>query len=371
MKILIAGDFCPQNRVASLIEQKKFEDVLSGVKEITAQADYSIVNFECPVTCGNESPISKQGPNLHCTPEGIEAVYWTGFNAVTLANNHFLDYGAQGVKNTLDYCKNSGIDVCGGGMTLSDASKILFKEINGKRLAVINCCEHEFSISTPTTAGSNPLNPVQQYYAIKEARQHADFVLVITHGGHEMWQLPSPRMKETYRFFIDAGADAVVNHHQHCFSGYETYNGKPIFYGLGNFCFDRPSHKNDIWNYGYMVMIDFENEYTFTIFPYKQCGESPCVSIIPQTNISAAIDKLNTVILDEKEFKRETDNYYRRASLGIKLAFEPYRGRILNKLYRMGILPSFLSKSKKLRLRNLIDCEAHRDKTIYLFTQQL
>jgi poly-gamma-glutamate synthesis protein (capsule biosynthesis protein) len=45
-------------------------------------------------------------------------------------------------------------------------------------------------------------------------------------------------MVETYRFFIEAGADAVVNHHQHCICGYEVYKGKPIFYGLGNFCFD-------------------------------------------------------------------------------------------------------------------------------------
>lgn len=51
------------------------------------------------------------------------------------------------------------------------------------------------------------------------------------HGGHEHYQLPSLRMQETYRFFIDAGADVVVNHHQHCFSGYEIYNNKYIFMG--------------------------------------------------------------------------------------------------------------------------------------------
>lgn len=43
-------------------------------------------------------------------------------------------------------------------------------------------------------------------------------------------------MQEIYRFFVDIGADAVINHHQHCYSGYEVYKEKPIFYGLGNFC---------------------------------------------------------------------------------------------------------------------------------------
>ena len=134
---------------------------------------------------------------------------------------------------------------------------ILYKEIGDKKLAVINCCEHEFSIATETTAGSNPLNPISQYYAIKEAKEKADYVLVIVHGGHEHYQLPSTRMQETYRFFIDVGADAVVNHHQHCYSGYEYYNGKPIMYGLGNFCFDEGLKKTKQWHEGYIVEISF------------------------------------------------------------------------------------------------------------------
>ena len=51
---------------------------------------------------------------------------------------------------------------------------------------------------------------------VEEAKKKADFVLVIVHGGSEHFQLPTPRMQATYRFFVDAGADAVVNHHQHC-----------------------------------------------------------------------------------------------------------------------------------------------------------
>ena len=87
----------------------------------------------------------------------------------------------------------------------------------------------------------NPLLPIQQFYKIQEAKENADYVLVIVHGGIEHYQLPTSRMIETYRFFIDAGADAVVNHHQHCYSGYERYKSKPIIYGLGNLLFDNPN----------------------------------------------------------------------------------------------------------------------------------
>ena len=238
MKILIAGDFCPQERVCASFEKGDFASVLREVKNSLSLVDYSIVNFECPITKGKELPIKKCGPNLRCSSKGIEAISWVGFNCVTLANNHFLDYGESGVVNTIQVCSEFGIDIVGGGKNLQEASQILYKKIAGKILAIINCCEHEFSIATEKSAGANQLNPIRQYYTIKKARSEADFVLVIVHGGHEYYQLPNARMHETYRFFVDAGADAVVNHHHHCFSGSEVYNGKPIFYGLGNFCFD-------------------------------------------------------------------------------------------------------------------------------------
>lgn len=90
MKILIAGDFCPRDRVAALFEKGDFASVLGEVKEVVSHADYSIVNFECPVIKGGVKPIEKLGPNLQCSEKGMEAIKWAGFDCVTLANNHFL-----------------------------------------------------------------------------------------------------------------------------------------------------------------------------------------------------------------------------------------------------------------------------------------
>ena len=130
-----------------------------------------------------------------------------------------MDFGTVGVQNTLQAVDAVGLDHMGGGMNLSDASAVLYKEIKGVKIAFVNCCEHEFSIATDTSAGANPLNVVQLWYTIREAKSVANKVIVIVHGGHELFQLPSPRMQETYRFFVDAGASAVINHHQHCYSG--------------------------------------------------------------------------------------------------------------------------------------------------------
>lgn len=366
MKILIAGDFCPRDRVASLFEEKKYGIVLDDVHNLISSSDYSIVNFECPVVSSNAKPIVKQGPSLGCTPKGVESLKYAGFDCVTLANNHFLDYGNDGVAETIATLEKYKIDHVGGGQNLQEASKILYKDINGKRLAIVNCCEHEFSIASEDKAGSNPLQPTHQYYAIKEARGCADRVLVIVHGGHEHFQLPSPRMVETYRFFIDAGADAIVNHHQHCYSGYEVYQGKPIFYGLGNFCFDLPSMHSGKWTEGYMVTIDFSNEIpAFNIHPYTQCAERASVQLLPENAFDENIKELNKTISTPDDLKSIVDKYYDTCADQYRRIFEPIRNRfILGAIHRKWI-PSLIGKERLMAAYNFIFCEAHRDKLMH------
>lgn len=366
MKILVAGDFCPSDRVKSAFEQEEFDKVLGGIKPVIESADYSIVNFECPVVKGGEKPISKVGPNLQCSERGLEAVKYAGFNCVSLANNHFYDYGDEGVANTLEVCKKNAIDFVGGGNDLNEASKTLYKQIEGQTLAIINCCEHEFSIATKTTAGSNPINSIQQYYAIKEAREKADYVMLIVHGGHEHFQLPSPRMVETYRFFIDAGADVVVNHHQHCYSGYELYRGKPIFYGLGNFCFDSPKRHSGIWTEGYVVIIDFNNDMpTFQLFPYKQCTDNPVIELCLQDAFNEKLKELNSIIADPVTLQTAIDKYYLSCVNQYANLFEPIHNRFYFAAKLRGWLPSFISKNRKYLAENYILCESHRDKLLY------
>lgn len=362
--MLIAGDFCPQDRVATLIEQGDYSSVFGDISEYTKQADYSIVNLEAPVVETNVQPIEKCGPNLKCSAKAVKALKYAGFDMVTLANNHFYDYGNEGCKQTLEACENEGIAVVGGGINITDASRIAYKEIKGVKVAFINCCEHEFSIATEISAGSDPLNPIQQYYAIQEAKQHADKVIVIVHGGHEHYQLPSPRMKDTYRFFVDAGADAVINHHQHCFSGYEVYKDKPIIYGLGNFSFDWPQFRDDIWNDGYMVMlnIDKENVWIESI-PYIQGNEQAGVKVLDERKeFDSKIEALNAIIEDDIKLKKEHEKWMKKTSSGYRLTLEPYQGKFLSSLYHRNLLPSFLTKRRCLRILGYIDCESHLDR---------
>ena len=124
MKVLVAADYCPQGRMSELFEQEEYAMVFSGIRDVVLSAHYSIINLECPVVSeSNATPIEKCGPNLRCEQKGIKAIRWAGFDCVTLANNHFLDYGDNGVSRTLEVCENNGIETVGGGMDLMEASK--------------------------------------------------------------------------------------------------------------------------------------------------------------------------------------------------------------------------------------------------------
>jgi len=362
--ILIAGDFCPHDRLVSLLETERYSEVFDGVRDVINNSDYSIVNFETTIADKKNDPaIKKAGPALCTTNKAIEALKYAGFNCCTLANNHFYDYGQKGVENSIKALSTQGLDYVGAGNNLEEASTVLFKKIGGKRIAIINCCEHEFSIATKTTAGCNPLNVIQQYSAIKNAKTNADYVIVIVHGGLEHLQYPSVRMKEAYRFFIDAGADAVINHHQHCYLGMEEYKGRPIFYGLGNFCFDWDGKRKEIWNEGYMVKLVLDTDIQYEVIPYIQCDEKPTVELLDEVKKSSFYEvftKLSVDYCDNEKLELVNREFAEKMKNRYNMIFEPYSGRISWALYFRSLLPSFAKKNIETKI-NFIECESHRD----------
>lgn len=372
-EIIIAGDLCPKSRTAQLFDESRYSDVFGEVKTVIESADYALVNLEAPIVYGNANPINKIGPNLKCNEKVIEAIKFAGFKGVTLANNHFYDYGEEGVLKTISELENNGIDYLGAGRNLDEAKRTLFKEINGESFAFINCCEHEFSIATDTSAGSNPIDVIGQYYAIKDAKLKAQHVIVIVHGGIEMYQLPTPRMVKTYRFFIEAGADAVINHHQHCFSGYEYYRGKPISYGLGNFCFDWLGKRQEIWKEGYMARLTFiQGKTKIECIPYRQCGEKPAVLLtaIDKINFETKIKGLCDVIADDNKLQAEYQQFLNRTWKNYDMV-NPYSNRYLNWLSRKGFLPSMMPSRRLLSILNAMRCESHYDRFVYTLMSKI
>src|SRR5574344_1188098 len=148
ISVLFAGDYCPSNRINPILEREQYNEIFKDIRSYILDNDYSIVNFETCIANETSKPIDKCGPNLKTTEKAVESLKWAGFKCVTLANNHFRDYGDDAVVNTINLLNANGIDNVGGGKNANEASKILYKTIGDETLAIINACEHEFSIAT-------------------------------------------------------------------------------------------------------------------------------------------------------------------------------------------------------------------------------
>ncbi len=376
ISLFVLGDFYPQENICSRLNDY---DVLDSSNEwltnYTKKSDLSIVNLECPITKHNKV-ISKTGPALNGDVCGLEFFKKIGCNLVTTANNHIMDYGKDGLEDTLNYLNDYEIDFIGSGLNKNDSKKPKYFSKNGMKIAILNFTENEWSTSiNDNDPGASSLNEISNFYDIQEAKKNADKIIVITHGGNEMYNLPSPRLKELLRFFIDAGADAVINHHTHCVSGYETYKEKPIFYSLGNFIFENTKNTNPAWNIGMGVKLIFsKNDIKFEIKYFKQCYNSNLL-LQELTNeetqqIILETDKLNKIIISDDLLKMEFNKWVQKNVKQYNSYLEPQNLKIISSLQNRNYFPSFWSSKKRKYLLNLIRCEAHREVVIKILKNE-
>lgn len=358
MRIVFAGDFSLQGRwnecrEAALIEQALGEPI----KDLLRKADHAAVNWEGASTQLTKG-ILKDGPCLKNAPEVLPALKEVGFDIVTLANNHVGDYSFDGVMDTVRACQEAGFKTVGAGANLKEAETPLIVE-GDCTAAIINVCESEALIATPTTPGLAPIDLISLHYTLNDLRKKVDFIIAVVHGGCEHYPLPTPEMQRRYRYFVELGADAVIGHHQHCFSGYEVYKGAPIFYGIGNFLFDGKKGVGDAWNEGYLVQLTLDNGVGFELYPYRQCGEELGFVLLEKDAYSDRIRELNTIIGDEELLQKVFDKYV--GSKRPLSVFLPYSNHYLTELYKRGWLPSCLSERKLAKMISRIKCEAHNE----------
>jgi len=375
MNILISGDFVIADEYANneLIDQH--------VVDLFQQADFRIVNLEAPLTANEpKNKILKTGPHLRMSENTILSyLKQLKVNAVTLANNHILDYGAKGLNDTFELLDKNKINYVGAGSNLSEAAKHLTLEKEGLRIAILNFCENEWSIAKPDSSGANPLNIIDNTNQIRIAKATHDKVVCIIHGGHEYYHLPSPRMQKQYRFYADNGADAIVGHHTHCIGGYEIYNDVLIIYSLGNFLFTMTS-KSECSYTGLVLQLQLKvhSPISFELFPVKQSTKSFFTTLIEKEekhNIEQDILALNKIIADESTLKLKWEEFILLRSRSYLNYLSPVFG--IKNRYIQFILNYFrfnrflLTKNSLKFFLNLMRCESHADLTKEILSRKL
>jgi len=373
MRVLVVGDFVPAGRLAGLATTDPGEFFGKFAKTI-GKADLAVVNLEAPL-CEPLQAIEKTGPNLHAGRETAEFVANAGFHLATLANNHIFDFGEKGLESTMAALDELNIAHVGAGADFEQAAEPYFAECDGMRLAVLNFAENEWSTTRGSSAGACPIDPVANFRAIRDAARQADHVIVICHGGHEMYALPSPRMKQLFRFYVEAGASAVVNHHTHCMSGYEMFNGAPIFHSIGNFLLDRKSLRAGPWTQGMAVeLICSDDKLDYEIHLFDQCTDDTLFRLCDAKTRAERIDnleKLNQIIRDDEQLENSFQSYSEMQARQYLRYLEPTHSRLILGAQNRGLIPSLLSKRQKRLLLNVIRCEAHRDLVIEMLERDV
>jgi hypothetical protein len=374
MDILIGGDFYVSDNFAGhdLVDQE--------VTRLFGQAGYRVLNLEMPLTediQGNK--IFKTGPHLRSSPgTALPFLKKLKVDLVSLANNHILDYGEKGLSDTLTTLDKNGIGHLGAGTDIDSASRPFVVEIDGKSIAFLNFTETEWSAATASSAGASPLDIIDNVRLIRSASSMSDRVIVIIHGGNEFRRLPNPRMVKQYRFYAGNGADAVINHHQHCIGGYEVYNGVPIFYGLGNFLFTMKSHITDMRT-GLVVRLRPGTEKVgFEIIPVRQEKDTFTLKLCSgeeKKEILGEVENLNRIITDPEQLINHWEEYLVRQHENYLEHLSPLRtinNQYLRKLISVaGMDGLFRRKQYRKQLLNRIRCEAHRDVTLEVLRRSL
>jgi len=365
IQIGFTGDFCPRLRVEKLLRSDGLEEAFASVLPFFRENDLNIIDLECPLTAGGNA-IVKTGPHLRAHPDAVRLLKLLNCQLVATANNHFLDYGRDGMRDTYRALEEEGIEWVGSGLTTDEIRNVNFQEIGNLRFAFINATENEWSTLHSGGSGCNSLDPVTLFQDIRRVRDKTDYIVVIVHGGHEHYNLPSPRTKRWYRFLVDAGADAVIGHHTHTISGYEVYNGAPIFYSLGNFCIDSESYRDHPWNRGMLVRLiaDEQQSLSFEVKFVTQNNHEPGVCLLsgPEEEIMhQKIVELNEIIADDVQLDKSFDAFVRSQEKITNARIQPYTGTLLVSLHTRGLLPTLFGKRKKILLTNLLRCESHRE----------
>lgn len=244
--LTVVGDIMLAGSASSTLSREGYAYPFAATAPILAGSDIAIGNLETPIARGGMEFTEKKF-RYKADPKAAAAIRKAGFSVLTLANNHIMDFGAQGLAETLQNLKKENIHHAGAGRNLAEARIPSLVEKNGVKIAVLaySLTNPVEFYARPSQPGAAPGYPRYILQDIRKARDSADYVVVSFHWGAEGASFPKSYQREVARMAIDAGADVVVGHHPHVLQGIERYKGRLILYSLGNFAFGSMSRNAD------------------------------------------------------------------------------------------------------------------------------
>ena len=253
--ITLTGDILLDRGVRQVVEQKGIDHLFSaGIDSVFQTSDAVVGNLECPAT-KIHAPVFKQYI-FRAEPEWLNDLRRHGVTHLNLANNHSIDQGRKGLIDTKENIIKAGMTPIGAGQNQEEAATPVLLIDSPRRvwlLASLQMALENFAfLPDQPCVSQQPIEALCQRITQLRQADPTCYIIVSLHWGWENHLEVVPRQRYEARQLIDAGADCLVCHHTHTRQPMETYQGKPIFYSLGNFIFDP---RNDLNSHGAMVRL--------------------------------------------------------------------------------------------------------------------
>ena len=235
--VAAVGDVGLIGRGRSRARAEGWDAPFAALRPLLAGADVAFANLEFPV---GEASLVQPGRSSEFwhDPEVCAALVRAGFRVVSLANNHLMDCGEEGLRRTLAACREAGLATIGAGADLAAARAPALLPVPGGRSAWL-----AYSAATADAAGTGrpgvaPLDPEMIREDIARWRRQADVLVVSVHWGSMYVDFPPPRVVRVAAALADAGADLVLGHHPHVVQGAEVRGRALVLYSLGDIAFN-------------------------------------------------------------------------------------------------------------------------------------
>ena len=244
IRIAAMGDVMLDRAVGEHFRRRPEDFDMADIRALLAPCDLVLANLETTVSTRG-TPDPRQDPHVafRSHPDTLRVLKNLGVDAVSLANNHLLDWGAEALADTLANLDAAGIAHAGAGRDYEEANRPLLLERAGLPLALLS---HVFIYSASTRRATRRRAGVADHRIgrilkrIRRLRREGRIVIVTLHWGMEYSFYPLPYQARQARRMIDAGASLVLGHGPHYPQGIERHGHGRIVYSTGNFIFDEP-----------------------------------------------------------------------------------------------------------------------------------
>lgn len=290
------GDIMLSRTVASRIAQNDYDSYwpFRNVETELYSTDFNFANLESPFS-GNDSYNPSEGLVFNAPTWTLPGLARFNFKVLSLANNHALDQDVAGLLNTKNLLLQNNLNPIGAGQNLDEAWQGQVYSVKGLRIGFVAASYTSYNDGgvkdSSHIARIEHTNRLAQ--SIAELKTKSDFIIVAMHAGTEYTHQPNQAQIEFAHTAIGSGADMVIGHHPHWIQTIEQYQGKYIFYSLGNFVFDQMWSQNT--REGLMLKIELEKLGSCAIHPQlspRHQQQVACSDAIQGNNIPATLKQI-------------------------------------------------------------------------------